>query len=257
MSLRNKPYLPLFVDDFANDEQLGQCSLSGVGLMIRVMCLMHKTEPYGKVLLKQKFEQTDSKTRNFALQFAKVMPHTVDEIEPALIDMLAEGVVQIEENYLVQRRMVRDNKLSEVRAAAAKGGETKSLKVKEFVDDFASTKGVANAGMEWNGIEDKKIGVEKSKIEKPKFIPPTLDEVKTYFIQNGYKPEAGEKAWRYYNEAEWKDSTGKQVKNWKQKMQGVWFKEENKSPITDTLPPKEGFKISRNPTTGAKFYEKI
>ena len=32
--------------------------------------------------------------------------------------------------------------------------------------------------------------------------------------------------------ANWKDSKGKQVKNWKQKMQGVWFKEENKTKQT-------------------------
>ncbi len=59
------------------------------------------------------------------------------------------------------------------------------------------------------------------------FTPPTLQEVKDFFLEKGYLPEAGQKAFDYYNEANWKDSTGKQVKNWKQKMIAVWFKPEN------------------------------
>lgn len=62
-----------------------------------------------------------------------------------------------------------------------------------------------------------------------KFTPPTILDVQTYFIDNGYTKEAGTKAFNYYNVGNWFDSTGKQVKNWKQKMQSVWFKEENKT----------------------------
>lgn len=61
-----------------------------------------------------------------------------------------------------------------------------------------------------------------------KFNPPTLSEVENYFFENGYKKEAGAKAFKYYQTGDWKDSAGKQVKNWKQKMQAVWFKDENK-----------------------------
>lgn len=57
---------------------------------------------------------------------------------------------------------------------------------------------------------------------------PTLDEVIEYFTTNGYTSEIATKAFNYYSVANWKDSNGKQVKNWKQKMQSVWFKEENK-----------------------------
>ena len=54
-------------------------------------------------------------------------------------------------------------------------------------------------------------------------------EVMQYFKENGYSEEVGKKAFRYYSDAGWKDSKGKKVKNWKQKMQGVWFKDENKA----------------------------
>ncbi len=70
----------------------------------------------------------------------------------------------------------------------------------------------------------------REKPKKKKFVPPTKDEVVQYFIDNGYKSEAGEKAFKYYDTAGWKDAKGNQVKNWKQKMISVWFKPENEAP---------------------------
>lgn len=60
------------------------------------------------------------------------------------------------------------------------------------------------------------------------FIPPTIDEIKVYFHENGYKEESAIKAWNYYNVADWHDSKGDKIRNWKQKCQAVWFKDENK-----------------------------
>ena len=55
-----------------------------------------------------------------------------------------------------------------------------------------------------------------------------IEEVKKYFIDNGYTKESAEKAFNYYSVANWCDSNGKPVLNWKQKMINVWFKFENK-----------------------------
>lgn len=57
---------------------------------------------------------------------------------------------------------------------------------------------------------------------------PTVDDVILYFTENGYKKEAAETAFNYYNANDWNDSRGKKVLNWKQKMISVWFKDENK-----------------------------
>jgi len=76
-------------------------------------------------------------------------------------------------------------------------------------------------------IQLTKLGVYNKKV-KPKFIPPTLEEVKAYFKEKGYSEVSAEKAFNYYDIAGWKDSKGNQVKNWKQKMMGVWFVEVNK-----------------------------
>ncbi len=78
------------------------------------------------------------------------------------------------------------------------------------------------------GKEVKEIKEGKKAKKSPSFTPPTLDEVKKYFKENGYTEQSAEKAFYYYEEGEWKDSHGNQVKNWKQKMRGVWFKDENK-----------------------------
>lgn len=66
------------------------------------------------------------------------------------------------------------------------------------------------------------------------FIQPTLLEVEDYFSANGFLRAIGKKAFDYYSAADWTDSKGKKVRNWKQKMQGVWFTDENR----DTTIPK-------------------
>ncbi len=72
------------------------------------------------------------------------------------------------------------------------------------------------------------VNDKEKKKQKNVFTPPTCLEVENYFFENGYKREAGTKAFNYYSVANWKDSKGSAVKNWKQKMQSVWFKDEHK-----------------------------
>jgi hypothetical protein len=73
--------------------------------------------------------------------------------------------------------------------------------------------------------------MKTSKQNKRDFIPPTVEEVRKFFDENGYSPEAGEKACNYYAEAAWHDSHANPVLNWKQKMRSVWFKDENKKKV--------------------------
>jgi len=64
---------------------------------------------------------------------------------------------------------------------------------------------------------------------------PTIDLVIDYFVKNGYSKEAAEEAFEYYEagtepgQIYWRDSKGNEVRSWKQKMRGVWFKEHNKA----------------------------
>lgn len=74
--------------------------------------------------------------------------------------------------------------------------------------------------------EEKRSKVNKS---KEKIVPPTIEEVKEYFTEKGYSLDVAQKAFDYYASAGWKDSNGKEVKSWKQKMISIWFKDENKN----------------------------
>ncbi len=90
---------------------------------------------------------------------------------------------------------------------------------------------VRNATKEKEKEKEKEDVKEKEgKKTKPKFTPPTKKEVEQYFFENGYKKESGVNAWEYYEDGNpsWHDSRGNPVKAWKQKMRGVWFKDENK-----------------------------
>ena len=80
---------------------------------------------------------------------------------------------------------------------------------------------------------------EEEKPKAKKFAPPTQSEVISYFLEKGYTQEAACKAFDYYDVADWTDSNGKKIKNWKQKMIAVWFKEENKAGYRNpNQPPK-------------------
>jgi uncharacterized phage protein (TIGR02220 family) len=131
MALRNQPYLPLYVQDFLTDEKLIECSAESTGVYIRLLCLMHKSDEYGTILLKQKYKQTESTCLNFAYMIAKQMPYSEDVVKRSLEELLQEGVLLLDDNKLIQKRMVKDNELSLVRSkAGSTGGKVAQAKVK-------------------------------------------------------------------------------------------------------------------------------
>lgn len=160
---KKKPYFPLFVDDFLSDEKLRECSASSAGVYIFLICLLHKMEEYGVILLQQKEHQGDDICRCFAIKISKHLPYDVDTIYSALTELLEYGVIHIDGNRLFQRRMVRDAEISRVRArSGSKGGNATREK---FAADFATAKKTANCGMEWYGIGidiDSKNGRENN-----------------------------------------------------------------------------------------------
>lgn len=139
MALRNQPYLPLYVQDFLTDEKLIECSAESTGVYIRLMCILHKSDTYGCILLKQKDKQNDSNIKNFALKLAKQMPYDISTIECSLEELIEEKVLILEEDTLFQKRMKKDGMLSDIRAEAGKKGADK-----KNAKDFAKAKSEAN-----------------------------------------------------------------------------------------------------------------
>lgn len=132
MALRDQPYIPLYVQDFLTDEKLVECSAESCGVYIRLMCIMHKSEEYGTILLRQKDKQTKQHIENFAFKLSKQMPYTQETIHNSLHELIDECVIQIKGDKLLQKRMMEDNRISLVRAKAGKKG------------GFATAKSIAN-----------------------------------------------------------------------------------------------------------------
>ncbi len=79
---------------------------------------------------------------------------------------------------------------------------------------------------------------EKAIKEKKPFVPPTLEEAKSFFREKGYKESVAERAWMGYDVADWHNSQKKKISNWKQTFIQVWFKDENKSNERPSYPRK-------------------
>lgn len=148
MALRDQPYLPLYIQDFLTDEKLMECSASSLGIYIKIMCILHKQEEYGVLLLKQKDKQSDKQILNFASKIAKSMPYDQMSVSVALTELIEERVLIVEGDRLLQKRMMKDGLISDERSKAGKKGgkETQSKTGKS--DKFAKAKIEANSEYE-------------------------------------------------------------------------------------------------------------
>ena len=156
MARKDKPYLSLYVQDFMSDEKLRECSAESVGVYIFVMCVLHKSDTYGSMKIKDKYFCLDF-AYTFAYDFAspcasmlvRHLPFSEETIRNSLVELIKEGVLSIdmENNILYQKRMVNDGLLSETRAeAGSKGGKISKRSSK----DVSKTKANSQANTQAN-----------------------------------------------------------------------------------------------------------
>lgn len=139
-SKKNQPYLPLYVQDFLTDEKLNECSAATTGVYIKIMCVMHKSDPYGTILLKQKDKQSSEQIKNFAYKLLKFLPFEFNVVYDALIELIDEKVLTIDGDMLFQKRMVYDGKISESRSRAGRRGGLAT----QLASNFAQAKNETN-----------------------------------------------------------------------------------------------------------------
>lgn len=174
MALRDQPYIPLYIQDLMTDEKLNNCCAATHGIYIKgLMCLMHKSEEYGKILLQQKFKQTDKQSKNFAIMLVKHLPYTIDEIEKAIDELIEEKVCYFEDDFICQKRMIKDGALSKVRSKVGKLGGNKTKEnnekllknlpkqnmqqITEYENEYESEIIITNSSNNTNGEISKKI----------------------------------------------------------------------------------------------------
>ena len=96
---------------------------------------------------------------------------------------------------------------------------------------LGATEGLFSPTSNSKGKSNSKRRVKKD------FIAPTIEEVKKYFVEKGYNEETAIRAFSGYDTANWFDTKGNPILNWKQKMINVWFKDENKTKTAATWRP--------------------
>lgn len=99
-------------------------------------------------------------------------------------------------------------------------GKKSALKRAEFKQQFN------NGSTTVQPISTKKRRRKEEEEENKNEI--RIEDIKLYFFENGYSDLAAIRFFDYYSVANWNDSKGNKVKNWKQKAQAVWFKPDNK-----------------------------
>lgn len=110
-----RPAFQFYPADWRRDAALQSCSVAARGLWIELMCVMHDCDPYGVLAVNGRPMST--------AQLARL----VGEQEKAVVRMLAEledaGVCSRDkEGRLFSRRMVKDERVREVRAAGGQAG---------------------------------------------------------------------------------------------------------------------------------------
>lgn len=139
-----------------------------------------------------------------------------DEIVKPIWNFIKAQLINMENKY--QENIVNRNKTN-----GLKGGRPKTQ------DKPNNPMGLLETQITLNVNEN--VNENEKDNKKKIFVPPILSEVQNYFIDNGYSIESANKAFNYYASSNWVDSKGNRIKNWKQKMIGVWFKDENKQKV--------------------------
>lgn len=96
-----KPWLKFFPADWIGDERLRLCSLAARGLWVDLMCLMHKSDPYGHLLVNGLAPSTK--------QLSRMLGASATEIHARLKELRDAGVFSLTDfSVIYSRRMVRD-----------------------------------------------------------------------------------------------------------------------------------------------------
>jgi len=166
----------------------------------------------------------------------------VDEVSGAdMLDMMAV-TGKIDKQLWVSGGVIVSQDLLTSLSDAYRKRLNRIITIAEIREKYISTgtNGVpggsyAQAGVVSGVDKPQRKGKERKGKETKEDIevrPPTLEEAISYFTDKGYKESTARQAWESYHVADWHDSRGKKIKNWKQKFIQIWFKDENRQGAT-------------------------
>jgi len=189
-----------------------------------------------KLILKDRINKTNNAGElfyHYAQYINDLNPIPINDI----VDLAFEPIKQTLKRDLKKWVNIKIKRSEAGKSGGINSGKSRSKKQNEANEANASKTKQNEANEAVSVSVSVSDSVSVSKINTKVFIAPTPEDVIKYFKENGYDENLASRAFKYYDTANWKDSKGKQVKNWKQKMQGVWFKEENKTKQTSLNEP--------------------
>ena len=195
--------------------------------------LIHTIE---KLILKDRINKTNNAGElfyHYAQYINDLNPTPINDI----VDLAFEPIKQTLKRDLKKWVNIKIKRSEAGKSGGINSGKSRSKKQNEANEANASKTKQNEANEAVSVSVSVSDSVSVSKINTKVFIAPTPEDVIKYFKENGYDENLAIRVFKYYDTANWKDSKGKQVKNWKQKMQGVWFKEENKTKQTSLNEP--------------------
>lgn len=211
------------VTDIFDDEKilLIESLLDGDSIIVcwfKLLCLAGKQNNSGVLMLNDRVAYTEE-------MLATVFRRPIQTVRLALETFEQFGMVEIINgaitipNWGKHQSIDRLEKLRGYQREYHREYRKKQAQIPETVGGNVDRK--LYGKVEVNGleedIEEDIRNKNKKKCKKKEFTPPTLEEVKAYIEENGYKVDA-EYFYKFYSAGNWIDSKGNQVNNWKQKL---------------------------------------
>jgi hypothetical protein len=168
-------------------------------------------------------ESFEELTDEEAGRLAKHLFRYVNDLNPEAPDKITK-MCFIPIKQSLKRDLVKyEERADRARENGAKGGRPKTQKTQSVISEPKKPDSVSVSVNVNDSVNVKDDGIK----------PPSLEEVISYFDENGYTKESATKMFEYYEESRkpsgrvWKDGRGNTVKNWKQKARSIWFKDDN------------------------------
>jgi hypothetical protein len=117
-------WFKFFPSDWKGDELLAMCSLGARGLLVELLCLMHRATPYGYLLV-------NGKPPSDAELVRLVRASSLTELRRLKTELLERGVLSVEGRKVYSRRMVRKGRQSQIGRDTGKRGGNPALTVSE------------------------------------------------------------------------------------------------------------------------------
>ena len=211
---------------------IGEFGAIGYGIYWRLVEMMHEAENHKIEHKKYVITAIAKQMLTSVEQVSFIIENCINEYE------LFESDGEFFWSERVLRNINKRTEISEKRSIAGKISSERRKQNSTSVEQVL-TSVQQNPTKESKGKESKK----NKSIEKEI----NIEDVKTYFNENGYTEESAIKFFNYYSIAEWKDSKGNKVKSWKQKAQAVWFKDEYKIIKNNiaNLPPSKSLTVEQ------------